>query len=207
MRRRRIGVADYRFGARLHSEIAQPLRVPFACSRKTNDGSRNRLARRVDYAPVMQGLDGEFECDAQETRRLWIEPLPVKIFSDRHVKNRAAPVAFKIVRKGAFVGPVPDQNTQATHVAFVARRPFAYADEAAPRLRQFCPATISRVARADDEDKKHAVNHRSHEPAEMGGIGHRDTACHPDDHKKEQRRPLAAEACRSSLESPSGGIP
>ena len=66
MRRRRIGVADYRFGARLHSEIAQPLRVPFACSRKTNDGSRNRLARWVDYAPVMQGLDGEFEFIEQD---------------------------------------------------------------------------------------------------------------------------------------------
>ena len=61
------------------------------------------------------------------------KPLPVKIFSDRHVKSRAAPVAFKIVRKGSFVGPVPDQNTQATHVVFVARRPFAYADEAAPK--------------------------------------------------------------------------
>jgi hypothetical protein len=90
VRRRRIGVADYRFGARLHSEIAQPLRVPFACSRKTNDGSRNRLARWVDHAPVMQGLDGEFECDAQETRRLWIEPLPVKIFSDRHIVENSS---------------------------------------------------------------------------------------------------------------------
>ena len=87
MRRKRTGVGDYQFGARLHREIAQPLGVPFACSRKTDDGSRDCLARWLDYAPVMEGLDGKFECDAQETRGLWIEPLPVKILSDRHQQS------------------------------------------------------------------------------------------------------------------------
>jgi hypothetical protein len=94
VRRKRTGIADDRFGARLYSEIAQPLRVPFACSRKTDDGSRDRLARWVDHAPVMKCLDGEFECDAQETRGLWIEPLSIKISSDRRVGNSSsAPVA------------------------------------------------------------------------------------------------------------------
>jgi hypothetical protein len=76
VRRKRIGVGDYQFGARLHSEIAQRLWVPFACSRKTNNDSRDRLAWWFDYAPVTEGLDGKFECDAQETRGLWVEPLP-----------------------------------------------------------------------------------------------------------------------------------
>ena len=76
VRPKRTGVAEYRFGARLYSEIAQPLGVPFACSRKTDDGSRDCIARRIDYAPVMEGLDGKFECDAQETRGLWIRTSP-----------------------------------------------------------------------------------------------------------------------------------
>jgi hypothetical protein len=42
----------------------------------------------------MEGLDGSFECDAQETSGLWIEPLPIKVISDRHiVENSSAPVA------------------------------------------------------------------------------------------------------------------
>ena len=93
MRRKRSGVADYRFGARLYSEIAQPLRVSFACSRKADDSSRDCIARWIDHAPVMQSLDGELECDAQETRGLWIELLPIKILSDRHDENSNAPVA------------------------------------------------------------------------------------------------------------------
>jgi hypothetical protein len=43
--RKRMGVGDYRFGASLHREIAQPLGVPFAGFRMTNDGSRDCLAR------------------------------------------------------------------------------------------------------------------------------------------------------------------
>jgi hypothetical protein len=34
----------------------------------------------------MEGLDGGFERDAQETRGLWIEPLPVQIMSEWHQK-------------------------------------------------------------------------------------------------------------------------
>src|SRR3954447_6291365 len=83
--RKRFGVGDYRFRARLHREIAQPLRVPLAGFRITNDGSRDCFARWVVNAPVMQGLDSELECEAQETRGLWIEPLPVKILSDWHL--------------------------------------------------------------------------------------------------------------------------
>ena len=86
MRRKRTGAADDRFGARLQSQIAQPLRVSFACFRKTDDGSRDCLARWIVHAPVMKGLDGELERDAQETRGLWIEPLPIKILSDRHCR-------------------------------------------------------------------------------------------------------------------------
>jgi hypothetical protein len=112
VRRKRTGVADHRFRARLYCEIAQPLGVPFACSRKTDDGSRDCLARRVDYAPVMEGLDGKFECDAQETRGLWIEPLPVKILSDRHWRKQQRAVApdLNMVGKESFVGWVPDQT-------------------------------------------------------------------------------------------------
>ena len=94
MRAKRNGVADYRFGACLYSEIAQPLGVPFACSRKTDDSSRDCLARWVDYAPIMEGLDGKFECDAQETRGLWIEPLPVKILSDRRCRKQKRAVTL-----------------------------------------------------------------------------------------------------------------
>jgi len=34
----------------------------------------------------MEGLDGKFECDPQETRGLWIEPLPIEVISDRHCR-------------------------------------------------------------------------------------------------------------------------
>ena len=49
--------------------------------------ARDCLAWWIVYAPVMEGLDGKFECDAQETCGLWIEPLPVKILSDRHQQS------------------------------------------------------------------------------------------------------------------------
>ena len=42
-------------------------------------------SRWVVNAPVMQGLDSELECEAQETRRLGIEPLTIKILSDWHL--------------------------------------------------------------------------------------------------------------------------
>jgi hypothetical protein len=94
--RKRMGVGDYRFGASLHREIAQPLGVPFAGFRMTNDGSRDCLARGVINAPVMQGLDSELECEAQETCCLWIEPLPIEVLSDRHCRNTSARVATLI---------------------------------------------------------------------------------------------------------------
>src|SRR3954454_21014825 len=96
--RKRFGVGDYRFRARLHREIAQPLRVPLAGFRITDDGSRDCLARWVVNAPVIQGLDSELECEAQETRRLRIEPLAVKILSDWHAAGfpkRASPGAVR----------------------------------------------------------------------------------------------------------------
>jgi hypothetical protein len=51
----------------------------------TNDGCRDCFPRRFASAPVMESLDGEFECNAQETRGLWIELLPIKILSDWHL--------------------------------------------------------------------------------------------------------------------------
>ena len=40
----------------------------------------------------MEGLDGGFECDAQETRGLWIEPLPlpIEVISDRHIVENSS---------------------------------------------------------------------------------------------------------------------
>jgi hypothetical protein len=110
VRRKRIGVGDYQFGARLHSKIAQPLGVPLACSRKTDDGSRDCLARGVVHAPVMEGLDGELECDPQETSRLRIEPLPIKVLSDRHRVETAAHPQLNMNQHGVSVGQVPDKR-------------------------------------------------------------------------------------------------
>jgi hypothetical protein len=84
VRRKRIVVADYRCGARLESEIAQPLRVSFACVRKADDCSRNSLARWIDHAAVMEGLDGGFESDAHETNGLRWESVAIQIDPDRH---------------------------------------------------------------------------------------------------------------------------
>ena len=48
-----------------------------------------RLPRAVDRPrPSYAGPDGEFECDTQETRGLWIESLPIKILSDRHCRKQ-----------------------------------------------------------------------------------------------------------------------
>jgi len=58
---RGTGIGDYHPGTCLHSKIAQPFGVPLAGSRKTDDGSRDRLSRWVVYAPVMKGLDSELE--------------------------------------------------------------------------------------------------------------------------------------------------
>ena len=59
----------------------------------------------------MEGLDGGFECDAQETRGLWIEPLPIQIMSDRHiVENSSAHRGQNMVPKGTLVGRVSDQK-------------------------------------------------------------------------------------------------
>jgi hypothetical protein len=52
--RKRFGVGDYRFRARLHREIAQPLRVPLAGFRITNDGSRERQAERTKTARLRE---------------------------------------------------------------------------------------------------------------------------------------------------------
>jgi hypothetical protein len=42
----------------------------------------------------MERLDSGFKCDAQETRALWIEPLPIEVLSDRHnVENSREPMA------------------------------------------------------------------------------------------------------------------
>ena len=115
---------------------------------------------------------------------------PVKIFSDRHVKNSSRARGFQ----NSSDGSICRSGTRPKHPGYSC----CFLSQEGPlptRMRQPQIAPIlSRddftCRRADDEDKKHAVNHRSHEPAEMGGIGHRDTACHPDDHKKKQRRPL-----------------
>jgi hypothetical protein len=58
----------------------------------------------------MKGLDGEFECDTQETRGLWIESLPIKILSDRHRRKPKRLVSLNMARKGTLVGVVSDPN-------------------------------------------------------------------------------------------------
>jgi hypothetical protein len=63
--------------------IAKPIRVSFACFRKTDDGSGYCFTWRF-HARIMQGLDRGFECDAQKTRGLWIEPLPIQKLSEWH---------------------------------------------------------------------------------------------------------------------------
>ena len=80
--------------------------------RKTDDGSRDCLARWIDHAPVAQSLDGGFEYDAQETRGLWIQPLPIQILSDRHVENSSPPKATIWFLQGTLVGRVSYQKTQ-----------------------------------------------------------------------------------------------
>jgi hypothetical protein len=44
----------------------------------------------------MEGLYRGFECDAQETRGLWIESLPIEVISNRHIvlsENSSASLA------------------------------------------------------------------------------------------------------------------
>ena len=78
------------------------------------------LARWIDHAPVAQSLDGGFEDDAQETRGLWIQPLPIQILSDRHVENSSPPKATIWFLQGTLVGRVSYQKTQKTGVFFLA---------------------------------------------------------------------------------------
>ena len=57
----------------------------------------------------MEGLDGGFECDAQETRGLWIEPLPIQIMSSACRKQQLAR-GHNMVLKGTIVGRVSDKK-------------------------------------------------------------------------------------------------
>ena len=64
------------------------------------------------------------------------KPLPVKIFSDRHVKSRAAPVAFKIVfGRVSFVGPEARPKHPSYSCGFCRKKgPLPTRDEAAPEI-------------------------------------------------------------------------
>jgi hypothetical protein len=61
----------------------------------------------------MEGLDGGFESNAQETQGLRIEPLPLQIMSDRHGENSTA-LLGKIGSNGTLVGLATDQKNVTT---------------------------------------------------------------------------------------------
>jgi hypothetical protein len=44
----------------------------------------------------MEGLYRGFECDAQETRGLWIESLPIEVISNRHIVLSENSSAFRM---------------------------------------------------------------------------------------------------------------
>ena len=59
----------------------------------------------------MKRLDSGFKCDAQETRGLWIEPLPIEVLSDRHmVENSSEPLAKNMVQRELLLVGYPTKN-------------------------------------------------------------------------------------------------
>ena len=74
------------------------------------------------HASAMEGLDSGFKCDAQETRGLWIEPLPVEVLSDRHnVENSRDPMAKIWFGLEHLSVGYPTQNTNYMCIFFVLR--------------------------------------------------------------------------------------
>ena len=74
----------------------------------------------------MEGLDGGFECDAQETRGLWIEPLPIQIMSDRHAENRSsASSGHNMVRREHLSVGYPTKNPNYLCIFFAGENPDA----------------------------------------------------------------------------------
>ena len=94
MRRKRTGVADDRLEARLQGRVAQPPRVTLTSLRKLYDLLGDGITCRTDDpVRMLEGHKGHLKSQAQETSRLWIEPMalsyviPVLTISDRRLPN------------------------------------------------------------------------------------------------------------------------